>query len=122
MKRVLVGVIVIVLIFCMVGCSSAEDFIGRWDIYGYENDGVLEPVSENADYYMDVNDDGTLAIHMNFMELTSIQNGTYSIKDGKMFLSLESEENGDKVYVGELADDNLTITFEEDYKMCLERH
>ena len=113
MKKVLIGILVLIMVFAMVGCgNSAEEYIGEWDAYKIETDSESVVFS---DYYnvvilqltAEFKNDGTYVFHyyVNGEEGEKYpQMGTYTIENGKIKLS-------DDGY-GEINKDELILYFD----------
>lgn len=115
MKRILIGILALVMVLGVVGCSSsneAEKYIGEWQCYKLETNSKTIVFSDyeaiiKMELTAEFANDGTYIIHyyVNGEEGAQYpQSGTYSVENGVIKLS----DDG----IGEIVNNELILSFD----------
>lgn len=115
--KVLSIVCFVAALFTMTSCTKSQEdlIVGTWKVSNVvsepENPFVLMMVGTTFTF----NADNTCSTSTTFMGMTNVQNGTYTIADGKLSMTLTDEDGSDtEVFdIKKLDKSNLSLYFED---------
>ncbi|MCQ2295637.1 MAG: lipocalin family protein [Bacteroidales bacterium] len=115
--KVLSIVCFVAALFTMTSCTKSQEdlIVGTWKVSNVvsepENPFVLMMVGTTFTF----NADNTCSTSTTFMGMTNVQNGTYTIADGKLSMTLTDEDGSDtEVFdIKKLDKSDLSLYFED---------